>query len=197
MARFPSVTKVKGMYGRWLPSDTRSGYHGLMLIRNESGADHALIAELNRRAFGGDLESELIDRLRAEKLVLASLVAVDAYDHILGHILFSRARVQTNKGEVPVASLGPMCVDPQVQRHGIGSALVRHGIRACRRLDESATIVVGNPNFYAENGFSHDVVKHLQSPYAGEAFMGMELVPGSLTQLSGEVMYPAAFAVFA
>ncbi len=185
------------MYGRRLLADTQSGYDGIMLIRNESGADHVVIAELNRRAFGGNLESELIDRLRADKLVLASLVAVDAYDHILGHILFSRVMVQTRKGEIPVASLAPMCVEPEVQRHGIGSALVRHGIRACRRLGESAIIVVGHPNFYAENGFSRDIVRHLQSPYAGEAFMGLELVPGSLTQLGGEVVYPAAFAVFA
>lgn len=185
------------MYGRWLSDEAQSGYHGLMLIRNESGADHVVIAELNRRAFGGDLESELIDRLRAEKLVLASLVAVDAYDHILGHILFSRATIQTRNGETPVASLGPMCVEPEVQRHGIGSALVRHGIRACRRIGESAVIVVGHPNFYAENGFLRDVVRHLQSPYAVEAFMGMELVPGSLAQINGEVTYPAAFAVFA
>lgn len=168
-----------------------------MLIRNASGADHAVIAELNRRAFGGNLESELIDRLQAERLALASLVSVDAYDHILGHILFSRATIQTRYGEIPVASLGPMCVEPDVQRRGIGSALVRHGIRVCRRLGESAIIVVGHPDFYAENGFSRDVVSQLESPYAGEAFMGLELVPGSLAQLDGEVVYPAAFAVFA
>ncbi len=90
-----------------------------------------------------------------------------------------------------------MCVTPEMQRHGIGSALVRHGIRVCRRLGESAIIVVGHPEFYPEMAFSRDLVSHLESPYAGEAFMGLELVPGALTSLRGEVVYPAAFAVFA
>ncbi len=168
-----------------------------MLIRNETGADHEAVANLNRLAFGGGQEVELIERLRADNLVLVSLLAVDAYDHILGHILFSRVHVHTSTGDVAIASLGPMCVTPEMQRHGIGSALVRHGIRVCRRLGESAIIVVGHPEFYPEMAFSRDLVSHLESPYAGEAFMGLELVPGALTSLQGEVVYPAAFAVFA
>ncbi len=168
-----------------------------MLIRNETGADHKAVADLNRLAFGGGQEAELIERLRAEKLVLASLLAVDAYDHILGHVLFSRVHISTSTGNLSVASLGPMCVTPAMQRHGIGSALVRHGIRVCRRMGEVAIIVVGHPEFYPEMAFSREVVRHLESPYAGEAFMGLELVPGALTSIQGEVVYPAAFAVFA
>lgn len=166
-----------------------------MLIRNESGADHNAVAELNRLAFGGEQEAELIDRLRAENLALISLLAVDAYDHILGHILFSRVMIHTTAGDVPVASLAPMCVLPEMQRHGIGSALVRHGIHACRRAGESAIIVVGHPKFYPEMGFSRDVVQHLASPYTGEAFMGLELVPGALSSIRGEVVYPSSYAV--
>jgi putative acetyltransferase len=191
------VTNVTAMYGWWLRAVLLSSYHDPMLIRSESGTDQTTIAEINRLAFGGDHEVELIDRLRAEGQVLSSLLAVDAYDRILGHILFSRVVVHTRAGDVPVASLGPMCVLPQMQRHGIGSALVRHGIKACRRLGEAAVIVVGHPRFYPEMGFSRHVVEHLESPFAGEAFMGLELVPGSLSAIRGEVIYPAAFAVFA
>ena len=45
-----------------------------MLIREEVPADIDAIAELNRIAFGGDYEADLIARLRAEGLVIASLV---------------------------------------------------------------------------------------------------------------------------
>jgi len=35
------------------------------------------------------------------------------------------------------------------------------------------------------------------SPFAkGEAFMGLELVPGFLTGIAGHVLYPEAFSVF-
>ena len=45
-----------------------------MLIREELPADFDAIAELNRAAFGGDYEADLIARLRADGLVIASLV---------------------------------------------------------------------------------------------------------------------------
>jgi putative acetyltransferase len=185
------------MYGWWLQGVLLSGYYVAMLVRTEGGADRTAITEINRLAFGGEQEVELIDRLRAKGLVLSSLLAVDACDRVLGHILFSRVVIHTKAGDVAVASLGPMCVLPEVQRHGIGSALVRHGIKACRRLGETAIIVVGHPSFYQEMGFSPHVVGHLESPFAGEAFMGLELVPGALSGIRGEVVYPAPFAVFA
>jgi putative acetyltransferase len=195
--RLQALLRFKAMYGRRLRRVLPSGYYVAMLVRNESGADLTTIAEINRLAFGGEQEVEVIDRLRTEGLVISSLLAVDAYDHILGHILFSRVTVHSRAGDIPVASLGPMCVLPQMQRHGIGSALVRHGIKACRKLGETAIIVVGHPEFYREMGFSRQVVEHLESPFAGEAFMGLELAPGSLLRIHGEVVYPAAFAVFA
>lgn len=185
------------MYGWCLQRVLLPRYHDAMLIRSESVRDHTAIANINRLAFAREQEVELIDRLRAEGLVLSSLLAVDAGDRMLGHIVFSRAVIHTNAGDVPVASLGPMCVLPEKQRHGIGSALVRHGIKACHRLGETAIIVVGHPKFYPEMGFSRHVVEHLQSSFAGEAFMGLELVPGALSMIRGEVVYPTAFAVFA
>lgn len=135
-----------------------------------------------------------MERLRAEGKVLSSLLAVDASDRILGHILFSRTVIQTSTGEIAVASIASICVLPDMRRHGIGSALVRHGIKACRRMGETAVVVVGNPSFYPEMGFSRNVVKHLESPVAGESFMGLELVPGALSTVRGEVADPAALA---
>jgi len=168
-----------------------------MLIRSEVPADHVRVAEITRLAFGGHQEARLLDRLRDPSLLIASLVSVDARDQIFGHVLFSRVFVHSASGEIPVASLAPMSVLPAMQRHGIGSALVRHGIRACRRAGEAAIIVVGHPEFYSEFGFSYEMVRHLASPYAGKAFMGLELVPGALTGIKGEVVYPETFAAFA
>ena len=44
-----------------------------MLIREEVLADFDATAELNRTAFGGDYEADLIARLRADGLVSATL----------------------------------------------------------------------------------------------------------------------------
>jgi hypothetical protein len=47
-----------------------------MKIREETGADAPEIAALTRAAFGGDYEVSLIEKLRAARLVIVSLVAV-------------------------------------------------------------------------------------------------------------------------
>jgi putative acetyltransferase len=55
-------------------------------------------------------------------------------------------------------------------------------------------IVLGHPAYYPRFGFSAKLAEPLASPYAGEAFMALELVPGALAGVSGEVRYPPPFA---
>ncbi len=50
-------------------------------------------------------------------------------------------------------------------------------------------IVVGHPSYYPRFGFSPELTAPLQSEYAGEAFMALELVPGALDGVTGEVKY--------
>ena len=166
-----------------------------MVIRAETIADHGAIARVNRAAFSGDADAQLVERLRADGLAIASLVAVDDEGEIVGHIFFSPVVIETDTSELRVASLAPMAVVPTMQRRGIGSSLVRDGLEACRRSGYASVIVVGHPRFYPRFGFSHAVVAQLHNPFAeGDAFMGLEFAPGSLANLSdGRVVYPAAF----
>jgi putative acetyltransferase len=163
-------------------------------IRPETAEDHAAITAVTRGAFGGDEEARLIDLLRRDGLIIASLVAVDGTD-IVGHVLFSPAAVVTGTSQIRVASLAPMAVVPSRQRKGIGSMLIRHGLDACTHARYPAVIVVGHPGYYPRFGFSHAVVRALANPFAtGEAFMGLELAIGSLSGLAGgRIVYPEAF----
>jgi putative acetyltransferase len=167
-----------------------------MTIRDETPADFDAIRQVNSAAFSSDLEAGLIERLRDEGIIIRSLVAV-ADAQLVGHILFSQVWVENDKEMVTVASLAPMAVHPDHQRRGIGSALVRDGIEVCRQDGWHAIIVVGHPGYYPRFGFSSQVAAHLKSPYAGAAFMGLELKPGALTSLQGQVRYPKAFDMFA
>jgi len=172
-------------------------YHDGMsvpIIRQESAADHAAIREVNRQAFDGDAEADLVDSLRASGDVIVSLVAVENRE-IVGHILFSNLAIETEHGIIPAVSLAPMAVLPKCQRQGIGSSLVRRGLEFCRERGQSIVIVVGHPEFYPRFGFSAELATPLRSPYsgAGEAWMAAELVPGALYGVTGTVRYPAAF----
>ena len=165
-----------------------------MLIRPETPEDFAAIAALNRDAFGGDGEAELIERLRDDGLVAVSLVAVEA-GAIAGHILFSNLAVELDGRPVRAVALAPMCVRHDRQRRGVGSALVRNGLDAVRDAGYRAVIVLGHPEYYPRFGFSSDVDAKLASPVPGNAFMALELVPGALHGASGKVTYPAAFGI--
>lgn len=164
-----------------------------MPIRDETPSDYEAIREVNRAAFAGEVEAALVDRLRNDGLVIASRVA-EFGSRIVGHILFSPVWIGSDEQEVAIASLAPMAVLPGFQNQGIGSALVRDGIEVCRRGGWQAIILVGHAHYYPRFGFSTQFVRHLASPYAGDAFMGLELAPGALTQLRGRVRYPDAFA---
>ncbi len=164
------------------------------VIREETPQDHHAIRDLNRIAFAGDFEAELIDRLRAEGLVITSLVAIEDA-RVAGHILFSILPVETEAGTRRTAALAPMSVLPEFQRRGIGSALVRRGLELCREQGYTIAIVVGHPAYYPRFGFSAELAKPLAAPFSGDAFMAAELTPGALKGVTGAVKYPEAFGL--
>src|SRR5947199_7751667 len=95
----------------------------LIEIREECPDDIPAVRNLNRRAFGQDQESNIVDALRANGAALLSLVAT-LDDRVVGHIMYSPLTIG---GNVTGAALGPMAVLPEHQRQGIGSKLVKVG----------------------------------------------------------------------
>jgi len=167
----------------------------MALIREEAPGDYDAVRALNRTAFGGDAEALLVDGLRCDGAVVASLVAVEA-DAIVGHILFSDLPIETGRSTLHAVSLAPMAVMPEVQRQGIGSALVRRGLELCRERGKRIVVVLGHPEYYPRFGFSALLAQRLRGPYSGRAWMALELVPASLEGVTGTVRYPRAFDIF-
>jgi putative acetyltransferase len=165
-----------------------------MRIRPEAPDDTVAVAALNREVFGGEDEPGLIERLRADRLVAVSLVAVEEAS-LVGHILFSDLAVELDGRPVRAVSLAPMCVRGDRQRQGVGSALVRAGLATVGDAGYVAVIVLGHPEFYPRFGFSADLAARLASPFPGRAFMALELVPGALDGTRGSVTYPPAFGI--
>ena len=54
-------------------------------------------------------------------------------------------------------------------------------------------VVLGHPEFYLRFGFSAKLAERLKAPFSGSAFMALELVPGALDGVEGEVRYPPPF----
>jgi putative acetyltransferase len=161
-------------------------------VRPENDRDHEAIREVNRLAFGGEAEARLVDALREGGYARVSLVA-EVGGQAVGHILFSRLTIVPESGTVEALALAPMAVIPSHQGRGIGSMLVREGLRACAKAGHRIVIVVGHPEFYSRFSFSAKMASRLKSPYSGPAFMAVELVPGALEGVEGEVRYPPPF----
>jgi len=53
--------------------------------------------------------------------------------------------------------------------------------------------VLGWPNYYSRLGFSAALARPIESPYSGDAWMSLELTPGSLTGVTGRAEYPPPF----
>ena len=92
---------------------------------------------------------------------------------------------------IEMMGLAPMAVTPDRQRRGIGSALVREGLRQCARAGARAVIVVGHPEFYPRFGFrpGSSFGLRCEYPVPDDVFMAVELVPGALEGLDGLVTY--------
>lgn len=165
-----------------------------LVIRPETAADRPALRDVNRLAFGRDDEANLVDALRDGGHVRISLVAEED-GRIVGHVLFGELSIETGAGAVEALALAPMAVIPSHQRRGIGSMLVREGLRTCTEAGYRIVVVLGHPEFYPRFGFSADRASRLKSPFSGPAFMAIELVPGALEGVDGEVRYPPPFGL--
>ena len=171
-----------------------------LTIRLETEKDRREVEELTRDAFWkeeyaresglGCNEHYLAHILRHSPDFLPALdfVAVTADGRLAGNVMYTRGWVESPDGERhEVATFGPLSVRPEFQKRGVGSALMRHSLREAVRQGHGAVLFFGHPEYYPRFGFRE----------AGEfgittgdgknfpAFMGMELVPGSLAGVTG------------
>ena len=128
-------------------------------IRPETPADVDVIRALTEAAFrdaphSRQTEAAIVDALRGADAMVLSLVATDADGGIMGHVVFSP--VQIESGESGWYALGPISVWPQLQRQGIGTALVTDGLRRLEGWGARGCVLVGDPAFYSRFGFETD-----------------------------------------
>jgi putative acetyltransferase len=163
-------------------------------VRAETPEDREAVAEVHRKAFGREDEARLVDALRDSGHVRLSLVAEEG-GRVAGHVLFSDLRIVTPAGAQHALALAPLAVLPSRQRQGIGSRLVREGLRACAGAGHCIVVVLGHPGYYPRFGFSARLAERLQAPFSGPSFMALELVPGALADVAGQVHYPPPFGL--
>src|SRR5688572_9883790 len=151
-----------------------------ILVRPETSSDRAAVRDVNERAFGQPDEANLVEALHSAGVATVALVA-EVANTVVGHILFSPVEVERRAGE-RLVGLAPMAVLPTHQRRGIGSALVRAGLRECEAAGHAGVVVLGHPGYYPRFGFRPAHLFGLRCEYDAppEAFMARESFAGAL-----------------
>ncbi|MEL6529617.1 MAG: N-acetyltransferase [Pseudomonadota bacterium] len=160
-------------------------------IRPEAPGDEDTIFALTTTAFepmpfSDGSEPELINQLRAAGDLTLSLVAEDA-ERIVGHIAFSPVSIAD--GASDWYGLGPVSVWPELQKQGIGGALIKHGIADLRQRGARGIVLLGSNVYYPRFGFVHE--PQLTYPGPPPEFFQCLLLEGELP--SGEVKFAPAF----
>jgi len=162
-----------------------------MEIRNERPEDTSDIHQLTADAFApmsfsDGTEPDIIDAMRAAGDLTLSLVAIK--DNVLvGHVAFSPVRV----GSVTTGwyGLGPVSVQTELQRKGIGSALIKEGLSTLRDMGADGCALIGDPNYYNRFGFESDGNLH----YEGVADQHVQWLSFNNKQPAGQLVFSPAF----
>jgi putative acetyltransferase len=164
-------------------------------IRDEQTGDYDAVRGVQRRAFGDDGRVPgLVDALRRDDPHAVSMVAVEA-GIVVGHVMFARALLDAPRQLVSVRVLSPLGVVPDRQRSGVGSALVREGLR---RLDDDGVPLVfleGSPTYYPRFGFTPGDERGFRKPSLRipDAAFQVAALSGYQSWMTGTLVYPATF----
>jgi putative acetyltransferase len=167
----------------------------MIFIREEKVEDIEQIRIINEQAFGQPAEASIVDRLRQNCPDLLSLVALDG-DEIVGHILFSPAKIEGSTKTIEGMGLAPMAVLSAYQHQGIGTLLVNRGIEMLKSRGCPFIIVLGHAEYYPRFGFEQASLHGICSQWDGvpdEAFMILILEKAAMKGVLGVARYRDEF----
>ncbi len=178
-----------------------------VIIRLERREEHRTVENLVREAFWnvyrpGCLEHYVLHCMRNHPDFISELDFVLEKDgKIIGQNVFARAVVKTDGGrDVPIATMGPICVAPEFKRQGYGKILLDYTLEKAREYGIKALCFEGDIGFYGKSGF--DYARNFGIRYHGlpegvddSFFLCKELEPGYLDGITGEYATPEVYFV--
>ena len=131
------------------------------IIRLERKEEHREVETLVRESFWnvyrpGCLEHYVLNQLRSDPAFVPELDFVIEKDgKVIGQNVFVRAVIKSDKGdEVPIMTMGPICISPEHKRKGYGKILLDHSLEKAAELGCGAVCFEGNIDFYGKSGFA-------------------------------------------
>lgn len=177
------------------------------IIRLEEEKDYKEVENLVRESFWnvyrpGCCEHYLIHVLRdSENFVKELSFVMEQNGKIIGQNVFVKTTLKAdNKKEIPILTMGPICITPDLKRKGYGKKLLDFSLEKATELGFGAVMFEGNIDFYGKSGF--DYARNFSIRYHGlpegeddSFFLCKELIKGYLNGVTGEYETPSEYYV--
>jgi len=176
-------------------------------IRPERKEDFRAVENLIRESFWnvyrpGCSEHYVMHVLRDDPAFVKELDFVMEQDgRLIGQNMFMKTVIKADTGEdVPVLTMGPICITPELKRKGYGKALLDYCLEKAAAMGFGAVLFEGNIGFYGKCGFDyarkfgiryHDLPEGADDSF----FLCRELRTGYLWGITGVYQTPAGYYV--
>ncbi len=176
-----------------------------VVIRREQERDYRDVENLIRESFWnvyrpGCQEHYVIHCLRNDPAFVPELdVVMEKDGRLIGQNMFMHAVIRADNGrEIPIMTMGPICIAPEFKRMGYGKQLLDWSLKRAAELGCGALCFEGNIGFYGKSGFvyaSEFGIRYHGLPEDADAsfFLCKELLPGYLKEARGEYAPPEGY----
>ena len=178
-----------------------------LTIRLEKKEEQRGVENLIRESFWnvyrpGCYEHYVMHTLRDDPAFVKQLNFVMEKDgKLIGQNMFMRTIIKADNGsEIPVLTMGPICITPELKRQGYGKKLLDYSLEKAKELGFGAVLFEGNIDFYGKSGFDygrnfgiryHDLPEGEDDSF----FLCKELRVGYLDGVLGEYKTPQGYYV--
>lgn len=176
-------------------------------IRLERKEDQWEVENLVRESFWnvyrpGCLEHYVLHKLRDNINFIHELnFVMELNNKIVGQNIFMRTIIKADDGrEIPIMTMGPICIAPELKRKGYGKILLDYSLDKAAALGCGAVCLEGNIDFYGKSGFTYASkygIRYHGLPEGEDSsfFLCKELIIGYLDNITGEYSTPQCYFV--
>jgi predicted N-acetyltransferase YhbS len=156
-------------------------------IRAERASDVVAREALLDACFGLNRHTRTCQRLRDERAPAEGL-ALSAVRE--GRLVGTVRLWHVSAGGIPALVLGPLAVDEENRKLGVGAALMERALEVARQRGHGAVILLGDAPYYARFGFSAAKASELSlpGPFERDRLLGLELRDGALDGAWGMIV---------
>ena len=178
-----------------------------IIIRIEKKEEYREVENLVRESFWnvyrpGCLEHYVLNQLRGDPDFVTELdFVMEESGKLIGQNIFMKAVIKADDGrDVPIMTMGPICITPRLKRKGYGKVLLDYSLEKASEMGCGAVCIEGNIDFYGKSGFKYASefgIRYHGLPEGEDAsfFLCKELIPGFLDGVTGEYATPAGYFV--